>query len=103
VDAAIFDIAAERLESHSGFDRLEARGTLRIALKIAGLAANSVTVDQLCVVFEKLMPGELENRGVRDAAAVCSAVVHDLANTPIPAEAESGDDLDAIFRRLANG
>jgi hypothetical protein len=103
VDAAIFDIAAERLESHSGLPRLEARGTLRIALKLAGLAANSVTAGQLSVVFDKVMPGELEKRGVSDAAAVCSAVVGDLVNTPVPAEAKSGDDLDAIFRRLANG
>jgi hypothetical protein len=103
VDAAIFDIAAERLEHHSGFDRLEARGTLRIALKIAGLTAKSITAAQLSVVFEKVMPGELETRGVSDAAAVCRAVVDDLVNTPSPAEAESSGDLDAIFRRLANG
>ncbi len=103
MDAPIFDIAAERLEHHTGFDRLGARGTLRIALKIAGLTANSVTVSQLRVVFEKVMPGELENRGVSDAAAVCSAVVDDLVQTPAPAEAESSGDLDTIFRRLAKG
>ena len=103
MDTAIFDSAAERLESHSDLDRLEARGTLRIALKLAGLAADSVTPSQLCVVFEKVMPGELEKRGVSDAAAVCSAVVTDLMNSPTPVEGESGDDTDAIFRRLANG
>ncbi len=103
MDAAVFDIAAERLEHHTGFDRLGARGTLRIALKIAGLTANSVTVSQLRVVFEKVMPGELENRGVSDAAAVCSAVVDDLAQTLAPADAESSSNLDTIFRRLANG
>ncbi len=103
MDAAIFDIAAERLEQHTGFDRLEARGTLRIALKSAGLTANSVTASQLCVVFEKIMPGELEKRGVSEAVAICSAVVDDLANAPSPAEAEPSSDLDAIFRRLANG
>jgi hypothetical protein len=103
VDTAIFDIAAERLEQHSGLDRLEARGTLRIALKIAGLTVESVTAAPLCVVFEKVMLAELETRGVSDAAAVCSAVVDDLANTPSPSEAESSGDLDTIFRRLANG
>jgi hypothetical protein len=55
------------------------------------------------VVFEKVMPGELEKRGVSDAAAVCSAVVTDLMNSPTPVEGESSDDTDAIFRRLANG
>jgi hypothetical protein len=103
VDAAIFDVAAERLEHHTGFDRLGARGTLRIALKIAGLTANTVTVSQLRVVFEKVMPSELENRGVSDAAAVCSAVVDDLAQTLAPTNSESSSELDTIFRRLANG
>ena len=103
MDAAIFDIAAERLEHHTGLDRLEARGTLRIALKVSGLTAVTVTSSQLCVVFEKVMPGELEKRGVSDTAAVCTAVIADLVAAPSPAEGESGGDMDAIFRRLANG
>jgi hypothetical protein len=56
MDAGYFDRAAERLEHHTGFDRPEARGTLRIALKMAGLTAKSVTAAQLCVVFEKGCP-----------------------------------------------
>ncbi len=71
----LFDFAAERLEHHTSLDRLEARGTLRIAIKIAGLPAKSVNAAQLCVVFEKVMPHELENRGVSDAAVACSAVI----------------------------
>ena len=35
--AALFDFAADQLEQHTGLSRLEARGTLRIALKDAGL------------------------------------------------------------------
>ena len=78
--AALFDFAAERLEHHAGFNRLEARGTLRIALKVAGLDVGSVTAGQLCVVFEKVMPVELEKRGVKNAAEVCGAVIEALAN-----------------------
>jgi hypothetical protein len=98
-----FDFAAERLEHHTSLDRLEARGTLRIALKAAGLTANSVTAGQLAVVFEKLMPEELEKRGVSDAAAACRAVIEDLANSPAPPDEAPAADVDAIFRRLANG
>ena len=58
--ADLFDFTAERLEHHTSLDRLEARGTLRIALKAAGLKAKSVSAAQLCVVFEKLMPDELD-------------------------------------------
>ena len=99
----LFDVAAERLEHHTSLDRLEARGTLRIALKIAGLTAKSVTVDQLDVVFQKLMPGELEKRGEGDAARVCNAVMDDLANSPAPTDEAPATDPDAIFSRLANG
>ncbi len=97
---SIFDFAAKQLEQHTGFSRLEARGTLRIALKDAGLDARSVNAGQLCVVFEKLMPIELGNRGVADAADVCSAVVEALANAPAFADGDSSNDLDGIFRRL---
>ena len=100
MSADLFDFAAEKLEQHTSFSRLEARGTLRIALKSAGLDPTSLTVDQLGVVFEKLMPGELERRGVSDAASVCGAVTDDLANSPTPTDAAVSDDVDGIFRRL---
>jgi hypothetical protein len=98
-----FDFAAERLEHHTSLDRLEARGTLRIAIKFAGLTAKSVTAGQLCVVFEKLMPEELEKRDVSDAAAACSEVIEDLVNNPAPPDEAPAADVDSIFRRLANG
>ena len=98
--ADLFDFAAERLEQHTSFSRLEARGTLRIALKSAGLDLKSLTIDQLGVVFEKVMPGELEQRGVSDAASICGAVVDDLANSPTSTDASSSSDVDGIFRRL---
>ncbi len=114
MDATLFDLAAERLEHHTGFDRLEARGTLRLALKSAGLNAKSVTAGQLCVVLEKVMPGELEKRGVSDAAVVCSTVIDDLAvacstviddpaNTQALPDMASSTPLDEIFGRLADG
>ena len=101
MDAPLFDLAAERLEHHAGFDRLEARGTLRLALKAAGLNAKSVTAGQLCVVFEKVMPGELENRGVSDAAVACRTVIDDLVNAQTLPDLASSTPIDEIFGRLA--
>ncbi len=103
MDATLFDLAAERLERHTGFDRLEARGTLRIALKIAGLTAKSVTAGALCVVFEKVMPDELEKRGVSDAAVACNAVIDNLVNSPTLRDMASSTALDDVFTRLADG
>ena len=95
-----FDTAAESLERHTPFNRLEARGTLRIALKAAGLDPGSATAQQLQVVFEKLMPGELEKRDVSDAEAVCLAVTAEIARTSTLPETDTPADLDEVFGRL---
>ena len=100
--ADLFDVAAEKLESATELNRIEARGTLRLALKSAGLSAKNVTLAQLRVVFDKVMPGEVESRGVAAAAATCAAVMAEVER----AAADSGDaettQLDRTFRRLGN-
>jgi hypothetical protein len=101
MDATLFDLAAEQLEQHAGFDRLEARGTLRIALKAAGLKPNNLTGAQLQVVFEKVMPEELKSHGVSDMQDVCAAVLADLGSAG--AAHASTTNPDEIFGRLANG
>ena len=99
--ADLFDVAASALEQHSSLDRLEARGTLRIALKSAGLAANALTLDQLAVVLERLLPGELSTRGVEDGASVCAAVLSSVKDSAATAVAPNGaGGVDEIFRRL---
>ncbi len=103
MDAALFDFAAERLEHHTGFSQLEARGTLRIALKVAGLDPSAFTAGQLCVVFEKVMPGELDSRGVSDVQDVCAAVLVDLESARDAAADARATSPDEIFRRLADG
>ena len=99
----LFDFAAERLEHHTGFSQLEARGTLRIALKVAGLDPSAFTAGQLCVVFEKVMPGELDRRGVSDVQDVCAAVLADLESAGGAAEDASATSPEEVFRRLAGG
>ena len=99
---SLFDFTAERLERHTSLDRLEARGTLRIALKVAGLDPVSVIAPQLAVVFEKVMPGELENRGVSDAAAACCAVICDVVNSWSATDTPSSSSPDEVFGRLGS-
>jgi hypothetical protein len=96
----LFDIAAESLEECTDMDRLAVRGTLRIAVKEAGLELRSLTVPQLRTVFEKLMPNELESRGVADAAAVCRAVMDQLADAASVANLATPSSPDEIFDRL---
>ncbi len=103
MDATLFDFAADRLEHHAGLDRLEARGTLRIALKAAGLVPKNLTGTQLQVVFEQVMPGELDSHGVSEMQDVCAAVLADLADARDATAGASATSPDEIFRRLADG
>jgi len=103
VEASLFDIAAEQIERHTSLDRLEARGTLRLALKDAGLDPQSVAVAQLSVVFERVMPGELEKRGIEDAAAACRAAMGDVTSSWAAADTPTSSSPDDIFRRLGGG
>jgi hypothetical protein len=100
VACQLFDLAAERLEHHTALDRLEARGTLRLALKEAGLEPKRVTLGQLCVVLGKVMPREFETRSVRDPTAVCNAVTDDLTKAYALTDMLPSSDPDEVFRRL---
>ncbi len=96
----LFDLAAEKLETSTEMDRLASRGTLRIALKEAGLDAHKLTVTQLRAVFEKLMPKELEARGVSDAAATCQAAMNEIAISADSIGIASAASPDDVFKRL---
>ena len=96
----LFDIAAERLEESTDMDRLAVRGTLRLALKEAGLDAQNLSVAQLRAVFEKLMPKELEARGVPNVTAVCGVVMDDVTSAASTADLAAADSPDEIFKRL---
>ena len=98
--SALFDLAAERLEHHTTLDRLQARGTLRLALKLAGLDPKGLTAEQLRVLFERVLPDELETRGVGEAASVCRAIMDDVASSPAAQEKPGVASPDEIFQRL---
>ncbi len=95
----LFDHAAAQLERHTDLDRLEARGTLRLAIKLAGLEAKRLTLHQLEAVFEKVMPEQLAVRGIDSTATTCSTVMAEIARTAETIEA-GGDNSDEIFQRL---
>ena len=96
-DSAAFDYACAELERSTSLDRLEARGTIRIALKQSGLEARSVMPDQMQVVVEKVLPRELATRGIENPEAVCSSLAAGLAGVE---GGSVGDTPDEVFARL---
>ncbi|MCG8592276.1 MAG: hypothetical protein MJE66_23530 [Proteobacteria bacterium] len=96
-DTAVFESACTELEERTSLDRLAARGTVRLALKSAGLQPEAVTHDQMQVVLERVLPAELESRGIEDAEAVCTAIYSCLPERPA---GEDHSSPEAIFARL---
>lgn len=101
---SIFEQIADGLEDRTDLEKLEARGTVRLALRQAGLDAGSVTAAQMLVVPAEVLPAELNARGVAQAESVCEAIQTAL-NATYPADSDADSDgsesPEAIFRRLA--
>lgn len=96
-EEAIFDFLCGELERESSLDRLETRGTVRIAIKQAGLDPHTATPQELAVVVRKVLPGELSTRGIDDAEGLCAALAKRVS------EQEAGEvheTPEAIFARL---
>ena len=97
---AVFEFVAEQLGERTDLEKLEARGTVRIALKEAGLDARSVTAEQMAVVVERRLPSELEARGVDEPTRICTAIAVGL-EALAPAEGEQQlESPEEVFRRL---
>jgi hypothetical protein len=103
-DAPAFDWVCTEIERETSLERLEARGTLRLALKSAGLEARNVTADQLKVVIEKILVGELTTRGVVDAGPICTRMNQSLAAIASTLSAgPKAETPDVVFGRLGGG
>lgn len=96
-DSAVFDFTCALLERETSLDRLEARGTVRIALKKAGLESRGVSRTQMTVIAQKLLPDELGGRGIEDADRVCAELVASLGRL---ADAPAQETAADVFQRL---
>jgi hypothetical protein len=97
-ESAAFEAACSCLEQSGSLDRLAARGTIRLALKQAGLEAKTVTVRQLDVVLKKLLPAELTSRGITAPEELCARISKALEGIDSGARSDSPE---TIFARLA--
>jgi len=99
--ATIFDFVAEQLESRSDLGKLEARGTVRLALKESGFDARAVTAKQMAVVLELVLPNELTSRGVENAESICSSLATSLQEFGDAVDEHGGASPESVFARLA--
>jgi hypothetical protein len=95
---SLFEFVAARLQERTELDKLEARGTVRIALKEAGLDPRTVTGEQMSVMLLRAMPKELTARGIESADELCRGLAASLKSFEgTGSGAESPED---VFRRL---
>jgi len=99
-DSEAYEYVSGAIEAETSLDRLEARGTVRLALKQAGLDPSSVSAAQMKVVLDRVLPAELAARGIDAAEDACSKVKSGLAGI---ADTTSGDTPEAVFSRLGGG
>ena len=97
--SSVFEWTCEALERSTTLERLEARGTLRLALKAAGLDPRDVTTGQMTTVLQRVMPAELESRGVANGGALCEKIARELAAAGLQDQA-SADSPEKVFARL---
>ncbi len=96
-DSPVFDWACSVIESGSTLNRMQVRGTLRLALKQAGLDGDTLSVGQLRVIARRVLPGELRLRGVAGHDAICAT----LETCPETLGAADRSALpEAVFDRL---
>jgi hypothetical protein len=100
---SIFDLVADEVERRTDLEKLEARGTVRLALREAGLDPRSVTVEQMSVILERVLPSEMRSRGVDQPEQVCEAILVALKTAHPVSENVESESPEAIFRCLAQG
>ncbi len=94
----LFDFLAGELEQATALSKIESRGTLRIALKAAGLDVKTVRVHEAVVVLERVLPSELESRGIEEPVVVCESLKRRLELVSFDAAPSSAAEL--VFARV---
>jgi len=97
-DSAAFEFVCSELERLSQMTRLEARGTVRLALKDAGFAVGEVRPQEMLVVLMKLMPKELVSRGIASGEEICREISAGIVRLK---DERSTSTPEAVFSRLA--
>ena len=96
-DSKAFVWVSSEVAATTALSEIEARGTVRLALREAGLEARDVDATQMRVVLERVLPNLLASRGISDAGAICSAILPRLPRDP----ETSSESPARVFERLA--
>ena len=98
---SLFEFVASELQKRSDLEDLEARGTIRLALKSSGLTAREVTKEQMIVVIGQVLPRELKLRGIENPEGVCGELSQAVKGFETENDESAGASPEDVFRRLS--
>jgi len=98
-ESAVFEFVCAELERETSLTALETRGTVRLALKGAGIDAKRASPEEMRVVLARVLPGELRSRGCADADRVCATIATRLAAHSFRTDGAT-ESPEAVFARL---
>lgn len=101
-DSPVFEKTCEELEQRTPLERLEVRGTVRIGLKAAGLDVHGVDVAQMAVMLRKVLPEELEMRGIGEAASLCDEIAGAIEGIAFEASDDRAGAAAATMSRFGS-
>jgi hypothetical protein len=96
-DSSAFEAACACLEKSSSLTNLQARGTIRLALKEAGFEAKTASPQVLGAVVRRVLPAELRSLRVDDPEGICTKIALALEGMNSEPAAETAE---AVFKRL---
>ena len=99
-ESPVFEWISQQLQEATFLDRLSARGTVRIALRKGGLHPETLSPEELELVLIKVIPRELQLRGIDDGEGLCRQLVSDLRTADLAEAPPAHKTPEGIFRRV---
>jgi phosphoribosylamine-glycine ligase len=94
----LFEWLCSEIATRTTLGLPQSRGTVRLALKDAGIELRTLNKGQALVIIDRVLPHELQLRGVGNAATLCAGISQALRALTL--QQTGPDSAEAIFERL---
>ncbi len=101
-DIPLFDLVAQEIENRCQLTTIQVRGTLRIAIKDAGLDPKLITTRQMTVILNKVLGQHLIRRGIEaeQSKQICATIVSTITEADLPDPTGIERLPESLFERL---
>jgi len=99
-NVGVFEYVCAEIERSTPLEGPVARGTVRLALKEAGLNPESVDPAGMEVVVDKILPIELASHRIEGADELCERLLRTLATRQFAQTHDRAGDAASVLDRL---